>query len=129
MTAQKSRANNGLVLLSGGGRKVQPIEIKVTENIFTLLLLSLQFPMQTTSPEAIVEIASQFTMKQHRDPRYRGIVRGTRNSKGRGYSKSQGNEKYIKRLNKCFVNNDSSLYGATFVDRMEADKILRVGGF
>lgn len=65
MTAQKSRANNGLVLLSGGGRKVQPIEIKVTENIFTLLLLSLQFPMQTTSPEAIVEIAADLHRKFH----------------------------------------------------------------
>ena len=127
---QKKRANNGLVLLAGGGRKVQPIEVKVTENIYTLLLLSLQFPMQATSLEAILEIASDFTMKQHRDARYRGIVRGSRNSKGLGCSKIQEKEKYyIKTIFRYFVNNDSILCGPSPSERMEADKILRAGGF
>lgn len=126
---QKKRAHNGLVLLAGGGRKAQPIEIEVSKNIFVLVLLSLEFPMQTTSPEAILEIASDFTMKQHHDRRYCGIARSVRNCKGRGYSKPNLKETFIKKVQKHFVDADAHLLAPTSVDRMEVDKILRAGGF
>lgn len=126
---QKKRAHNGLVLLAGGGRKVQPIEIEVAKNIFALILLSLEFPMQTTSPEAILEIASDLARKQHRDPRYCGIAQGIRNCRGRGYSKPNLKESFIERVQKHFVDADAQAHEPTSVDRMEVDKVLRAGGF
>lgn len=63
MTTAKQRRHNGLVLLSGGGRKVQPIEIEVSANVYRLLLLSFEKPMQETTAERICEIAGDFHRK------------------------------------------------------------------
>lgn len=65
MTTAKQRRHNGLVLLSGGGRKVQPIEIEVAANVYRLLLLSFEKPMQETTAERICEIAADLHRKFH----------------------------------------------------------------
>jgi hypothetical protein len=119
----KQRKHNGLVLLSGGGRKVQPIEIEVVANVYRLLLLSFEKPMQETTAERICEIAGDF----HRKIRTLHSYRCAPKRIALGSAKTQQQkEQYLRALNATQAMIDQKLSAP---EEKYVQSVLLAGGF
>jgi hypothetical protein len=110
----KPRRSNGIVLLAGGGRKVEPTEILLEKKTYRLLLESFEYPVDSIKSERdVAAIAADLHVKY----RYR---------KDNDY----GNKNRIRPLKKSretdFIGLSADL--SPFEER-ESFKLLSAGGF
>lgn len=126
MTTAKQRRHNGLVLLSGGGRKVQPIEIEVLANIYRLLLLSFENPMQETTAERICEIAGDLHQKFQQWSWYRRSALHSNNLK----EVARRRRMKVLKIKKTKTKNNS-LFETPFdaIEERRFQSVLSSGGF
>lgn len=123
MTTTKQRKHNRLVLLSGGSRKVQPIEIEVVANVYRLLLLSFEKPMQETTAERICEIAADFHRKFQRWSWYRKSALHSVNLKG------LARLKHLKRNGRKTKNNFFFETPFDVIEERHFHSVISLGGF
>lgn len=126
MTTAKQCKHNGLVLLSGGGRKVQPIEIEVGKEIYHLLLMSFENPMQETTAKRICEIAGDLYRKFWRWGWYRKSALHSANLK----EVARRRRMNVLKIKKTKTKNNS-LFETPFdaIEERRFQSVISSGGF
>jgi len=122
-----NRRDNGLVPLSHGGRKVAPIEIQVSNLVFSLILGSFENPMGSVDAQWIVEVAADLHKKVMTDNRYRWF---------RQHYLQLNNSSLLKMINhpKAKLSRKANQTGFQYLEitsheQTQIHSILRLGGF